>query len=78
MLWFLFFWWTFAAIVCSLGLPPGLFETIINMVLGLGGAAVATVCLRQCWDWLPKRERRHGEVLPPKGLAVLTKYKSVK
>ena len=78
MLWFLFFWWTFAAIVCSLGQQPGLFESIISFVLGIAGAAIATVCLRQCWEWLPRKKIQRAEVLPPKGLGISTKYERTK
>jgi len=70
----LFFWWTFASIGWLLGLPPGPFETVLTIVLGIAGAAVATNCLRQCVEMLPRIKIKHGVVIPPQGRSVLTKY----
>lgn len=75
MLWFLFFWWTFAGILWLLNFPPGPFEAVISCVLSIAGAAVATYCLRQCWSWLPRKKiQQRGLVIPPKGASFLTKY----
>lgn len=79
-LYFLFFWWVFTGIAWLLGLPPGLFETIIIVVLGFAGAAISTVCLRMCIEWLPPLRKKGGNglVVPPHGISVLTKYKRIK
>ncbi len=48
----LFFWWVVAGTAYLLGLPPGLFETILTLVIGFAAASVSTVCLRICIEQL--------------------------
>lgn len=76
LLYSLFLWWTAAGIIWLLGFPPGPFETVLSIVIGLAGGAVATHCLRSCVDYLLPRKKiqQRGIVIPPKGASFLTKY----